>query len=321
MTSPGTVMGTVGYMSPEQVRGLRADHRSDLFSLGCVFLEMLTGKRAFQRQSAVETMSAILKEDPLSGSSAGLPGALDRIARRFLEKRPEDRFQSARDAAFALETLSGPVPAQGEEAARSIAVLPFADMSPAKDQDYFCEGLAEELIHALAKIPELRVASRTASFRFRGAAADPATIAEQIKVASILEGSVRKAAERLRVSVQLINAADGFHLWSERYDRDLSDVFAIQDDITEKVVKALRLVLTEKERQAMARPKTSNVEAFDLYLRGLQLFYRAGRRNHRGSIRLFEQAFLAFAIFVEINQMCEELSRIIQILPRSYSII
>ncbi len=291
MTSPGTVMGTVGYMSPEQVRGQRADHRSDLFSLGTVFAEMLTGRRAFQRDSAVETMSAILKDDPLRGSSAGLPGALDRILRRFLEKRPEDRFQSARDAAFALETLSGPAPVQEEEGgARSIAVLPFADMSPAKDQDYFCEGLAEELIHALAKIPELRVASRTASFQFRGKAVDPASIAEQIKVSAILEGSVRKAGERLRVSVQLINAADGFHLWSERYDRDLSDVFAIQDDITEQVVKALRLVLSEKEKRSLARPKPSNVEAYDLYLRGRQLFYKAGRESQHEAIALFEQA-------------------------------
>jgi len=291
MTSPGTVMGTVGYMSPEQVRGLKADHRSDLFSLGVVFVEMLTGRRAFQRDSAVETMGAILKEDPLSGTSAGLPGALDRIARRFLEKKPEDRFQSAKEAVFALETLSGPAPASEDEGGvRSIAVLPFADLSPGKDQDYFCEGLAEEFIHALTKIPELRVASRTASFQFKGKAVDPAAIGEQIKVSTILEGSVRKAGERLRVSVQLINAADGFHLWSERYDRDMSDVFAIQDDITAQVIKALRLVLTEKERRAIARPKTSNVEAYDLYLRGRQLFYKAGRQKQHEAIALFKQA-------------------------------
>jgi|WetSurMetagenome_2_1015567.scaffolds.fasta_scaffold01676_6 TolB-like protein/tetratricopeptide (TPR) repeat protein len=291
MTSPGTIMGTVGYMSPEQVRGHKADHRSDLFSAGAILAEMLTGRRPFQRDSAVETMSAILKDDPLRGSAAGLPAALDRIVRRLLEKRPEDRFQSALDAAFALEALSGPSAAPEEEGApRSIAVLPFADMSPGKDQDYFCEGLAEELIHALTKIPELRVASRTASFQFRARAADLASMAEQMHVTTVLEGSVRKAGERLRVSVQLVNAADGFHLWSERYDRDMSDVFAIQDDITEQVVKALRLVLTEKERSAMARPKTSSVEAYDLYLRGRHLFYKAGREAQHEAIKLFEQA-------------------------------
>ncbi len=134
------------------------------------------------------------------------------------------------------------------------------------------------------------MASRTASFQFRGKAADLASMAEQMQVATVLEGSVRKAGERLRVSVQLINAADGFHLWSERYDRDMSDVFAIQDDITEQVVKALRLVLTEKERRAMVRPKTSSVEAYDLYLRGRHLFYKAGRDAQHEAIALFEQA-------------------------------
>jgi serine/threonine protein kinase len=291
MTSPGTIMGTVGYMSPEQVRGNKADHRSDLFSAGAILAEMLTGRRPFQRDSAVETMSAILKDDPLKGSAAGLPAALDRIVRRLLEKRPEDRFQTALDAAFALEALSGPSAAPEEAGApRSIAVLPFADLSPGKDQDYFCEGLAEELIHALTKIPELRVASRTASFQFRVKSADLATMAEQMKVTTVLEGSVRKAGERLRVSVQLINAADGFHLWSERYDRETSDVFAIQDDITEQVIKALRIVLTEKERRAIARPQTSDVEAYDCYLRGRQLFYKAGRRNQRRAIEMYERA-------------------------------
>ena len=294
MTSPGTVMGTAGYMSPEQVRGQAVDARSDLFSLGVVLVEMLSGHRAFHGGSAVETMAAILKEDPLSGSGAALPAALERIVRRFIEKRPEDRFQTARDAAFALEALSGGAPARDAEAApRSVAVLPFADMSPAKDQDYFCEGLAEELIHALTKIPELRVASRTASFQFRGGGADLAAVAEQLHAEAILEGSVRKAGDRLRISVQLVNAADGFHLWSERYDRDMSDVFAIQDDITEKVVAALSLVLTERERRAMARPQTSQIEAYDLYLRGRQLYYRASSRNQRAAIVLFEKAVAA----------------------------
>jgi TolB-like protein/Tfp pilus assembly protein PilF len=291
ITSPGTVMGTAGYMSPEQVRGLAVDPRSDIFSLGVVLYEMLSGRRAFAGGSAVETMSAILREDPLSVSGAVLPAGLERIVRRFLEKRPEDRFQTARDAVFALETLSGGAPAGDAGAApRSIAVLPFADMSPAKDQDYFCEGLAEELIHALTKIPQLRVASRTASFQFRGRGEDLAAAADQLRVEAILEGSVRKAGDRLRVSVQLVNAADGFHLWSERYDRDMSDVFAIQDDITEKVVAALSLVLTERERRAMARPQTRQIDAYDLYLRGRQVHYRGSSRNQRAAIALFEKA-------------------------------
>ncbi len=298
-TTPGLVLGTVGYMAPEQVRGLPADQRSDIFALGCVLYEMLAGARAFGRASGAETMAAVLKDDPpeLPVAARRIPPALDRIVRRCLEKRPEERFQSARDLAFALETVadsaaSGATPAAEPEpeAAPSIAVLPFADMSPARDQEYFCEGIAEELIHALTKLPNLRVASRTASFMFKEGATDLASIAQQLKVSTILEGSVRKAGERLRVSVQLVKAADGVHLWSERYDRELADVFAIQDDITEKVIVALRLVLGEREKRALSRTQTSRVEAYDLYLRGRKAFYMAGRRNQAESIRLFEQA-------------------------------
>ncbi|MBZ5589863.1 MAG: protein kinase [Acidobacteriia bacterium] len=295
VTGAGVILGTAGYMSPEQVRGLPADHRSDVFAFGCVLYEMLGGTRAFSGDTAVEAMTAILREDPpgLPLGPRKVPPALDRIVRRCLEKRPEERFQSARDLAFALETVSDvapPVPEAAGDDVPSIAVLPFADMSSARDQDYFCEGIAEELIHALTKLPNLRVASRTASFMFKGKATDLASIAQQLRVSTILEGSVRKAGERLRVSVQLVKAADGFHLWSERYDRDLSDVFAIQDDITEKVILALRLVLGERERQALSRTQTSDVDAYDLYLRGRKLFYLAGRGNQREAIRQFERA-------------------------------
>ena len=294
-TTPGMVLGTIGYMAPEQVRGLPADHRSDIFAFGCVLHEMLSGARAFRGDTGAEAMAAILKEDPpdLPIGPRRIPPALDRIVRRCLEKRPEERFQSARDLAFALENVSDVAPAPSEAAADevpSIAVLPFADMSSARDQDYFCEGIAEELIHALTKLPNLRVASRTASFMFKGKTAELAAIAQQLKVSTVLEGSVRKAGERLRVSVQLVKAADGFHLWSERYDRDINDVFAIQDDIAEKVVIALRLVLGEREKRALSRTQTTHVEAYDCYLRGRKLFYMAGRRNQAEAIKQFEQA-------------------------------
>ncbi len=294
-TGAGVVLGTAGYMAPEQVRGLPADHRSDIFAFGCVLYEMLAGARAFYGETGAETMTAILRDDPpaLPLGPRKTPPALDRVVRRCLEKRPEERFQSARDLAFALETMSDTTPSPAEPAVEeipSIAVLPFADMSPGRDQEYFCEGIAEELVHALTKLPNLRVASRTASFMFKGKTADVASIAQQLRVSTILEGSVRKAGERLRVSVQLVKAADGFHLWSERYDRELADVFAIQDDITEKVIVAMRLVLGEREKRALSRTQTSQVEAYDLYLRGRKLFYMAGRRNQAESIKLFEQA-------------------------------
>ena len=294
-TQDGLILGTFGYMSPEQARGEAVGPSSDLFSFGVVLYEMLTGRKAFARDSAAETLAAVLREDPPSLSSVpgGLPPGLDRIVRHCLEKRPEARFQSMRDLAFALESLSDGATQAGPAAVEespSVAVLPFLDMSPGRDQEYFCEGLAEELIHALTRIPKLRVASRTASFRFKGHESDVQGIARQLHVSTILEGSVRKSGERLRVSVQLISASEGFHLWSERYDRELSDVFAIQDEITEQVVKALRLVLTEKDREVLVRAPTQNMEAYECYLRGRQGIYAMNEPGSVEAIRVLRRA-------------------------------
>ena len=294
-TQDGLILGTFGYMSPEQARGEPVDAGSDLFSFGVVLYEMLTGRKAFARGTAADTLAAVLMEEPpgLDSIPGGAPPGLDRIVRHCLEKRPEARFQSMRDLAFALESLSGASlqpQTQPQGTSPSIAVLPFLDMSPGRDQDYFCEGLAEELIHALTRIPGLRVVSRTASFRFKGSAVEVPVIAQQLHVSTILEGSVRKSGERLRVSVQLIRASEGFHLWSERYDRDLSDVFAIQDEITEQVVKALRLVLTDQDKEALARTPTASVEAYECYLRGRQATYLMSEGATIQAIRMFQEA-------------------------------
>jgi non-specific serine/threonine protein kinase len=277
-TAPGTVLGTSGYMAPEQVRGLPADHRADIFALGVLLYEMITGQRAFQRPSTAETQAAVLRDDPPPAPTGRpLAAALDRLVRRCLAKRPEDRFQSARDLVFALEAVgpgSDPAAAPVEPTLPSIAVLPFVDMSPGRDQDYFCEGLADELINALTRLRGVRVASRTSSFQFKGAALDVRTIAERLKVRTVLEGSVRKAGDRLRIMVQLIEAEGGYHLWSERYDRELKDVFAIQDEIAESVARALSVVLGDKERDALQRRPTSSLEAYDFYLKGRRLLTR-----------------------------------------------
>ena len=294
-TQDGMILGTFGYMSPEQARGEPVGRSSDLFSFGVVLYEMLTGRKAFARGTAADTLAAVLKEEPPSMDSTpgALPPALDRIIGHCLEKSPEARFQSMRDLAFALESLSdtsGPASAPPQDTAPSIAVLPFLDMSASRDQNYFCEGLADDLIHALTRIPNLRVASRLASFRFKGNADDISVIAQQLHVTTILDGSVRKSGERLRVSVQLIKASEGFHLWSERFDRDLSDIFAIQDEITEQVVKSLRLVLTEKDREALARTPTQNMEAYECYLRGRQAIYVMSEASAVEAIQMLRKA-------------------------------
>jgi len=281
-TMPGTVMGTMGYMSPEHLRGEPTDARSDIFALGCVLFEMLTGSSPFRRDTTADTMVAILKEEPPDVSLSGVmvTPELNRIVARCLEKKPRGRFQSAADLAFALRSVElarpdrgsglavdGPTRSETSDEVHSIAVLPFADMSPARNQDYFCEGMAEEIINALTKVKNLRVAARTSAFQFNGRSEDARQIGDVLNVSMLLEGSVRTAGSRLRVTAQLINVKDGYHLWSERYDRELDDVFEIQDEITSEIVAALKGRIGEGT-EILAKRGTENVEAYHLYLKG-----------------------------------------------------
>jgi non-specific serine/threonine protein kinase len=310
-TLVGTILGTPGYMSPEQVCGQSADHRSDLFALGILLYEMLAGQRAFSRASFAESQAAILRDEPPTPRpERPLPAGLERIIRRCLAKRPEDRFQTAREFLFALEAVGSKVEPLSSPAAPlllpSVAVLPFADLSPSHDQEYFCDGLAEELTAALARLKGVRVASRTSSFQFRGSGTDVRTIGERLGVGNLLEGSVRRAGDRLRVTVQLVNAGDGLQLWSERFDRQLEDVFAIQEEIAECVARALRLVLTEHDRDALQARRTSSLDAYELYLRARQILNSL--RNLRMSLPLLEKAIeldpdfaLAHATLAEVS--------------------
>ena len=289
-TAAGVVLGTSGYMSPEQVRGLPADPRSDLFALGILLYEMLAGQRAFARPSLAESSAAILRDDP-PVPDRPLPAGLERVVRRCLAKLPEDRFPSARELLFALETValgSNPTIAKPAPASPSLAVLPFADLSPARDQEYFCDGLAEELIAALGRLEGVRVAARTSSFQFRGSGVDVRTIGERLGVGAVLEGSVRRAGEQLRVDVRLVGAADGYPLWSERFDRRLEDVFAIQEEIAERVARALRVVLTERDRTALQSRRSSSPEAYELYLQARRIVH--GLLNLRAALPLLERA-------------------------------
>jgi serine/threonine protein kinase/Flp pilus assembly protein TadD len=291
LTELGTVLGTMPYMSPEQAQGEVVDHRSDIFSLGVIFYELLTGERPFKGESSAELISAILRDSPreVTQIRVDLPNHLGRIIRRCLEKDPGRRFQSARDLTLELDEL-----ARGEQkeekTAPSVAVLPFADMSPEKDQDYFCEGIAEELINGLGRIENLRVASRTSSFQFKGTSADVREIGRQLGVAHILEGSIRKAGNQLRITAQLVNVSDGYRLWSDRYDREMKDIFAIQDEIAESIVNALEVTLSPKERRAIQNVATRQVEAYDLYLRGRKYFYELSRASLEYARELYSNA-------------------------------
>jgi serine/threonine-protein kinase len=233
MTADGLVIGTPAYMSPEQAQGHAVDERSDVFSFGTVLYELLSGRRAFDGSTTAESISSVLRDEPAPLTA---PDSLTRITARCLRKSASDRFPSMAAVKAALEEA---VLASSTKPP-SVAVLPFANMSRDSDDEYFSDGLAEEIINMLAHIPGLKVIARTSAFAFKGKHQDIRTIAAALGVENILEGSVRRAGNRIRVTAQLVTATDGSHLWSERYDRDLADVFAVQDEIAGAIAEILR---------------------------------------------------------------------------------
>ena len=309
VSGAGQVLGTVPYMAPEQLRGEPLDARSDLFSLGIIMYELVTGRRPFKGDSNAEVTSAILRDtpQPLSRARGDLPGDLARIVDRCLEKNPRERAQSALDVNNELRRLrkvlerGEPKEAASDKVA-SIAVLPFVNRSASAEDEYFSDGLADELLNVLAKIRGLRVVARTSSFQFKGTKDDIATIGQRLNVATILEGSVRKAANRIRVSVQLVKVSDSSHLWSETYDRTLEDIFAVQDDIAQSVVKELRTALLGEEADSdasgaakaevakAAKGRATDPEAHRLYLLARHLIDRYTREDMAKAIEYLKQA-------------------------------
>jgi serine/threonine-protein kinase len=300
-TESGTILGTLGYMSPEQARGEGTDARTDIFSCGAVLWEMLLGRRAFLRASAAESLAAILGEAPegLAVARETLPPGLFRLLEHCLDKRPEGRFQSAQDLVFALESLSQD---QGRPEARprpgppTLAVLPFVNLSPTREQDYFSDGISEEIIHALMAVEGLRVAARTSSFAFKGKEEDVRRIGQALGVAHLLEGSVRIAGERLRVSAQLVGAEDGCQLWSGRFDRTLADVFDVQDEIAHAIAEALEVKLLGADSGRLVARATQDPEAYDLFLQG-RAFYN--QRVASRAVECFEAALALDSGYVE----------------------
>jgi len=277
-------VGTAAYMSPEQARGRALDARSDIFSYGLVLYEMLCGERTFQGDSWIDILAAILHEEPrpLRSLNAAVPGWLEQTVARCLKKDPAQRTQTMWEV---KQGLAGPTVSGGSrDDIPSIAVLPFVNLSADKENEYFSDGLAEEIINALARVPELRVIARTSAFAFRGREQDLRTIGQRLRVGALLEGSVRRSGNRIRVTAQLIHAADESHLWSERYDREMTDVFAIQDEISQAIANALKVKL------AAPRRSTASIEAFQSYLKGLYWYQRYTAENLARAKESFEQA-------------------------------
>jgi serine/threonine-protein kinase len=255
-TQAGIVLGTAAYMAPEQARGEATDARSDVFSFGVVLYEALSGKRAFGGDSLLDTLTAVVHREPPPLDS---PGA--EIVRRCLQKQPSLRFQTMTDVKSALQSLhrartepKAPIP--------SIAVLPFANMSRDADDEYFSDGLAEEIINVLAQMTGLKVIARTSAFAYKGKNEDIRRIADALGVTTVLEGSVRRAGSRIRVTAQLIEARDGTHLWSQRYDREMADIFAVQDEIAAAIADALKVTLSPVQPRRMP-----SIPAYEAYLR------------------------------------------------------
>jgi eukaryotic-like serine/threonine-protein kinase len=296
-TKTAGIVGTLAYMSPEQAQGLRTDARTDVWSLGCVFYEMLAGRAPFSSGAGQVDLHALLHGAPraIGECRPDAPPQLVEIIMRCLQKHPPQRYP---DAGALLGDLQA-VRAGAEAAAGagpplrdlpSIAVLPFADMSPDRSQGYFAEGIAEELIHALARIRGLRVVARTSAFALRDKGLDVREIGRVLDVGAVLEGSVRAAGNKLRITAQLINVSDGFHLWSERYDRDAGDIFAIQDEVSLAIVEQMDVTLHVGEREAMQKRTTVDHEAYNLYLKGLYLVARPRPDTLNTALRFFQEA-------------------------------
>jgi serine/threonine protein kinase/Tfp pilus assembly protein PilF len=296
LTRSGTAVGTVAYMSPEQGRGEPVDHRTDIWSLGIVLYEMLTGELPFKADYEQATIYRIINEElpSIKSRRSDVPKELERIIEKALAKSTKERYE--RIEAFAADlgklkdqSAAGSKDDKSMRETQSIAVLPFVDMSPDKDQEYFCDGLAEELINALAHIKLLRVAARTSAFSFKGEKYDVRDIGEKLNVDTVLEGSIRKAGNRLRITAQLVSAADGYHLWSEKYDRNLEDIFAIQDEISLAIVDQLKIELLGEEISRLTKRGTEDLEAYDLYILG-RFFWEKRGLELKKAVEYFKQA-------------------------------
>ncbi|HJW13063.1 MAG TPA: protein kinase [Thermoanaerobaculia bacterium] len=301
LTEPGVVLGTVGYMSPEQVRGEATDARSDIFSFGAVLFEMLSGLRPFRRDSPAETLTAILRDEPpeMPEETRLASPALERIARRCLEKNPESRFQQARDLAYALEALAEAPPpraaaprsaAETGEGRRSVAVLFFKDLSASSENAHLGLGLADSTITELALVKSLLVRPTSAILRYRDRAVSPEEAGRELCVDAVVDGSFQRSGSRLRVTVQLVATADGRSLWGSKIDTSLDDIFQMQDEVSRKIAQALEVELSPADERRMARAAQPSGKAYELYLKGRTHLFAESIEDTNVAIAAFEKA-------------------------------
>ena len=324
LTSPGMSVGTITYMSPEQARGELVDARSDLFSVGTVLYQMATGSLPFRGDTSAVIFDAILNRDPSPATqmNSAIPGDLERIFNKLLEKDRNLRCQSATELKTDLNRLkrdldSGPkrTQAQAQEltdsrsgvakaAPKSLAVLYFENLSGAKEDEYLRDGITEDIITELSKIRGLNTLSRPTVLAFRDKTVTPEQIGKQLHAAYVLTGSIRRSGNRLRITTQLVDTQTDFPMWSERYDREMKDVFELQDEIARKIAEALRVTLSPQELEALAIKPTENLQAYDLYLRGKRYARRQTRQDLEFALQMFENAVAIDASFALAYAAC-----------------
>ena len=290
LTGGGSTLGTFAYMSPEQVRGEEVDQRTDLWSVGATLYEMLAGHPPFRGEHEAALIYEILNTipPPLRHYRPDAPEHLQTLVSRLLEKDPTTRIPSA--DVLVLELSRPKAQAPGTSTGQSIAVLYFENMSSEHDTDYFCAGITEDIITDLSKIRSLRVVPRNDVLPFRNKDINIRQVGEALRATYVLEGSVRKAGKRLRITAQLTDVRTGYHIWAERFDRLLEDIFDLQNEVSGRIVDALRVSLTASERASLTRRPTDDVRAYDFYMRGKDLISHRGRKNAELSIQMFERA-------------------------------
>jgi serine/threonine protein kinase/Tfp pilus assembly protein PilF len=325
LTTPGTALGTVSYMSPEQARGQLTDSRTDLFSLGTVLYQMATGLLPFQGDTSAVVYEAILNRDPapVVQVNPALPPQFARIVDKALEKDRNLRYQTATDFKTDLVRLKRDIDSgqkraalgesrggTGKQSTKSVAVLYFENLSGAKEDEYFRDGTTEDIITELSKIKGLNIFSRPTVLAYRDKQVTPAHIGQQLRAAYVLAGSLRRSGNRLRINAQLVDTSTDFPIWSERYDREMKDIFEVQDEIASKIAQALRVTLSPQEQEAIAAKPTDNLQAYDLYLRGKSYARRLQRQDLEFALQMFENAVILdpnFALaYAAIANVCAQ---------------
>ncbi len=301
-TDPGTVIGTLGYMSPEQLRGEAVDPSADIFSLGCILYEMVTAKKPFHRESGAATIAAILKDEiPRDVLSATVPAELQRIIEGCVEKTPSMRFQSARDLALTLRAIGSSAAMEKVDLIRkitkrrtraidSLAVLPLVNATNDPHAEYLTDGITEGIINRLSQLPKLKVMARSTVFRYRNRDADALAIGRELRVRAVLTGVVKEVGDRLQIAVELVDSTDGSQLWGDTYTRNLADIMKLPDEMSREIAEKLRVRLTGAEKKKLRRRSTENTEAYQLYLKGRYQWNKRTEEGIRRGMAFFRSA-------------------------------